>query len=403
MPPSYVIANVAQMLGSALAVSRFSKDIAAEHRDYFGGEDCFRFADQRTACAPHIGTGIQEPRLAETWARFDTAYRADARLSRFWATELEDAVVFPPFGIVAVGNVVIRDTVRMPAHLRSVFPGASVEACRAALDAATKQISAEAHRAHHRIEGTSFLLGIGTFENYFNWTLRYASRVALYQTQSQARQLLVPPLTKAYIADTLEFLGVPQHECRMLNGPVICERLVLVSPMALGRYELSPLMTRTLRDHPRITALWRQGKRPLYIPRRNVSMRSVVNEEEVEAALAARGFLVFDNAAHTIHQQARVFRNASMVVAPHGAGLSNIVYCDPGTPVIEIVPEGYDQGVTSYRSLSDLFGLRYRQMFGREVTVDRKGNRCNSDIAIDVKDVVSLVEASQAEAARAAA
>jgi capsular polysaccharide biosynthesis protein len=167
----------------------------------------------------------------------------------------------------------------------------------------------------------------------------------------------------------------------------------VAAPSALGRYELSPLITTTLREHPAVTALPRTGRRRLYIPRRNVRMRRVVNEAAVEEALTALGFEVFDNAAHSVRDQAAAFRDAEIVVAPHGAGLSNIVFCDAGTPVIEIVPEGYDQGVTSYRSLSDLFGLRYAQLFAREAAPDRKGNRCNADIELDLEELVGATRA----------
>ena len=108
----------------------------------------------------------------------------------------------------------------------------------------------------------------------------------------------------------------------------------------------------------------------------------MINEQELEAALARLGFSSFDCAAHSVREQAAAFKSADIVVAPHGAGLSNIVYCKPGTRVIEVIPEGYDQGVTSYRSLADLFGLQYEAMFAREERPGSKGNRCNSDISV---------------------
>ena len=204
-------------------------------------------------------------------------------------------------------------------------------------------------------------------------------------------RLVAPAARKRYVADTLEFMGVPQEQVEHLDGPVTFERLTLVSPFAFGRYEISPLITNTLRDHPRVTELWRRPKRKIYVPRRNVAMRQVVNEGAVEAALKKMGFEVFDNAENSVREQARAFRDASIIVSPHGAGLANIVYCDPGTPVVEVVPEGYDQGVTSYRSLADLFDLRYTQLFAREAAPDRKGNRCNADIEIDVAELTQIL------------
>ena len=36
--------------------------------------------------------------------------------------------------------------------------------------------------------------------------------------------------------------------------------------------------------------------------------------------------------------QVALFRDAETVVAPHGGGLTNLVFCDPGTKVIELFP-----------------------------------------------------------------
>lgn len=48
---------------------------------------------------------------------------------------------------------------------------------------------------------------------------------------------------------------------------------------------------------------------------------------------------VFGDAPPPSYEQTqRLFAEASVVVAPHGAGLANVVYCQPGTYVIEILP-----------------------------------------------------------------
>ena len=37
-----------------------------------------------------------------------------------------------------------------------------------------------------------------------------------------------------------------------------------------------------------------------------------------------------------------MFRSASIIVGAHGAGLTNIVFCEPGTTVYELVPANYE-------------------------------------------------------------
>ena len=393
MPSAYQIVSINDVSHRPLLISRFSKSISDEHMPFFGGRSSLAVADLRAPLKPPIGPDITEEGIAQRWQAYDRQYRTDARISSFWVTEVAEATVFPPYGIVAVDGHLIRDTIRSGVMLKTLFPTTASEAINASMLSPEVPIVSLAPPAVRRVPGHSFLLGFGMFENYFNWTLRYASRVAMFQAMPNIDKLAAPAASKRYVAETLEFLGVGQAQVEHLDGPVVFERLTIASPVALGRYEISPLITTTLREHPRVLELWRRPKRRLYIPRRNVNMRQVVNESAVEAAMGQLGFEVFDNAQHSVREQVRAFRDASIIVSPHGAGLSNIVYCDAGTPVVEVVPEGYNQGVTSYRSLADLFALPYTQVFAREAVPDRKGNRCNSSIEIDAGELSATVKA----------
>ena len=392
MALGYKVQNIHDVAGAPVLTSRFSRAVEEEHLPFFGGRSILAPIDQRAPFSPRIGPGVTEPGLVERWRSYDRQYRSDARISRFWVAEVQEATVYPPYGIVASDGRLVRDTIRNGDMLRTIFPGTHQDRFRDAMLSPDTAILEAPPAAVRRVPGHSFLLGSGVYENYFNWTLRYASRVAMFQAMPAGCRLAVPAPSMRYVRDTLEFMGVPQDQVEHLDGPVTFERLTVMSPFAFGRYEISPLITLTLREHPRVTELWRRPKRRLYIPRRNVKMRQVVNEGAVEAALKRMGFEVFDNGDHNVRDQVRAFRDASIIVSPHGAGLSNIVYCDPGTPVVELVPEGYDQGVTSYRSLADLFELRYCQLFAREAAPDRKGNRCNADIEVDIAELAQTLD-----------
>ena len=43
----------------------------------------------------------------------------------------------------------------------------------------------------------------------------------------------------------------------------------------------------------------------------------------------------------SVQEQAELFASASAVVGPHGAGLTNIVFCKPQTKVIELFAPSY--------------------------------------------------------------
>ena len=73
----------------------------------------------------------------------------------------------------------------------------------------------------------------------------------------------------------------------------------------------------------------------VYISRRGAA-RSLQDEAELETLLAEAGFAVLDPQAMLWEDQIAIFQRARIVVAPHGAGLSNLVFSEPGVHVVEI-------------------------------------------------------------------
>jgi len=57
--------------------------------------------------------------------------------------------------------------------------------------------------------------------------------------------------------------------------------------------------------------------------------------------LARHGFEVIDVGVMNVKEQMAAFTDAEFVVGAHGGALTNLVYCVPGTPVIELTPASY--------------------------------------------------------------
>jgi hypothetical protein len=87
------------------------------------------------------------------------------------------------------------------------------------------------------------------------------------------------------------------------------------------------------------------GSDRLYISRRGTS-RPLPGEERLEAELTQRGFTVLRLEEMTWIDQVRAFQQARVIVAPHGAGLANLVFTPPGATVVELT-----------------FGLHYNRCF----------------------------------------
>lgn len=74
----------------------------------------------------------------------------------------------------------------------------------------------------------------------------------------------------------------------------------------------------------------------IYIQRKGAVSRRIVNEAELEGALAREGFIAVDAAALSVTEQIALFKGAKMIVSAHGSALANLIFCRPGTSVIEI-------------------------------------------------------------------
>ena len=127
----------------------------------------------------------------------------------------------------------------------------------------------------------------------------------------------------------------------------------------------------------------------IYVSRQSASNRRVVNEEKLLAALRAYGFLLLDCAEMSVSDQIAAFSGADMVIAPHGAGLANLLFGEPGTAVLELFPDLEYQDPSHWLTCN-LIGHKYSYLIGDPVASSAK-NPKDRDFAIEVDEVIKWV------------
>ncbi|MFG3817277.1 glycosyltransferase family 61 protein [Limnothrix redekei] len=103
----------------------------------------------------------------------------------------------------------------------------------------------------------------------------------------------------------------------------------------------------------------------IYITRSKASYRRLLNEAEVMEFLVADGFEIVELEALPLLKQVAMFAAAKVVVAPHGAGLTNLVFASPGTWVLELLSISYRP--VCYKVISEFVGLNYRYVIGEAI------------------------------------
>jgi len=78
-----------------------------------------------------------------------------------------------------------------------------------------------------------------------------------------------------------------------------------------------------------------QPQKKIYISRKNASRRKVENELELIELLKANDFLILESEELTFEEQIKLFSDCKILISIHGAGLTNCLFMQENTSVLE--------------------------------------------------------------------
>jgi hypothetical protein len=125
----------------------------------------------------------------------------------------------------------------------------------------------------------------------------------------------------------------------------------------------------------------KKGKK-IYVKRGNVARRKVLNEDVILKYLDKYNFSIVQMDNKTIEEQAKVFSSSEIIIAPHGAALTNLLFVSPGTIVIEFFPNGYINNCFSV--LANYAGAKHYYLQDNRVKCSNSGPH-SLDIEVDIE------------------
>jgi tetratricopeptide (TPR) repeat protein len=202
---------------------------------------------------------------------------------------------------------------------------------------------------------------------YFHWMLDVLPRFELLKNSGfsvDKVDYFVVNTRCRFQRETLEKLGIPS--AKMMNAQdhlhLQARELVIPSfPGAIAWYQswIVPFF-KQLYGHPPMQSI--PSPRRIYISRAKTSNRRVINESAIITLLEQYGFQSVTLEGLSIPEQATLFAHAEVIIAPHGSGLTNLVFCQAGTTVIELFAANYVY--PCYWYLSNLVILNYFYVVG---------------------------------------
>jgi capsular polysaccharide biosynthesis protein len=148
-----------------------------------------------------------------------------------------------------------------------------------------------------------------------------------------------------------------------------------------------------LTDRSRTQSQTNSSPDRLYVTRSDAAWRRVANEDAVRDLLHAEGFTTIACGKLSVVEQIKLFSRATHVVGAHGAGLANMMFCQPGSAVIEFATPDPHHHWRCYRNLAHALDLRYGLVSAESTAPADAGfeERRDADFVVDLDNLHEAV------------
>lgn len=313
--------------------------------------------------------------------KFETPYYRERHHTPIWVARLNNAFVRGGRYVLTPDYYLIEDVTN--AH--AVHPGLP-------RGLATRR-PFMTRETHHAVVP----LGTHWCTNHFHWFMDVLPRVGILSEcgilPDPALRYAIPASVSATHREALRYLGIPEEQLLRM-GP--SERLQvehLILPSLPERRGNPPAWAcRFLRERllPFASHIPR-GPQRIYVER--LGKRRVLNQSAVDAVLSAHGLTKVHPEDYTLMQQIALFRDADLIVGPHGAGMATTVFASPGAQVVEIFSPNYVNVCNA--AIASRLNLQYAYVLGKgkrpPAGVDPF--RVFDDITADVRELDQLLSA----------
>lgn len=244
--------------------------------------------------------------------------------------------------------------------------------------------------------GTTMAVSCLGAQSYYHWLLDELPRLLIPGLEDIDRLMISPPSSKRLHAIELirSHLGFKWGSLFWPNAilrHVYCENLVCPSYISPTGHPSSYVVT-LLKD---IAAKLTKDKDYTNLPekiiiiRRAPAGRNLSLTNHASAALVSEGFVPVALEDLDWLEQIVLFKNVREIVAPHGAGLANLVFCEKKPIVIELFNSSYAHWC--FWQLANLVGAQYIPIsfpFDSEV----KHDPSRMSLGVDISDDFDLTK-----------
>lgn len=202
-----------------------------------------------------------------------------------------------------------------------------------------------------RLERATWILE-RVYHNHSHWLTAHLPKVLLLRAHGGLKDVLLPLELTPTMEGSLRLLGLDPDQFPRFDPtcPLDVDELTIVENdrfrpellcMVRDAFAGAASSEAGTDDQPPCPATSRTPWRRVYVSRARATRRRLENEVELWPFFERAGFERVLMEDLSFEEQVRLLQETAVLAGPHGAGLTNMIFCPPGAHVIEIADLGF--------------------------------------------------------------
>lgn len=220
------------------------------------------------------------------------------------------------------------------------------------------------------------------YHNHSHWLTAHLPKLLLLRRRGELDDVVLPAVRTPVMDASMRLAGLNPDRFPTFDPgrPLSVDRLRIV-----GTDRFRPELLRLVPEACGIRGA-SGATRKVFISRQGAARRRLVNEDAIWPDLQAAGFERVRLEDLPFDEQVALMKTTRVLFAPHGAGLTNMLFCPPGCEIVEIADLSFPN--PNFYALASALGHRYWLLAGEGMG---EGRPIDKDLRVDPSRVSEIL------------
>ena len=224
--------------------------------------------------------------------------------------------------------------------------------------------------------------------NYYHWLIETLPRLILLRKSYPEATIFLPYSAAPYMVETVALLGFNNTFIIPENSTLKVPQLAFVERSGSFLHQDAELLLEAASSiTSQVVPVTTKPRRRIYASRSRANCRKITNESDLLNTLNEYNFEVIYFEDYTFVEQVKIMRDVEVVIGLHGANLTNILFMQEETVVIELMNSCFSNIV--YFQLASYLKLNYYIL--PCMPSDDNGAHNNADVLVDLVQMKNIL------------